>query len=53
MRRQQKKYLNAVNNNLECAMLAINELDDLEAAERLIIRAFINITHLANSENAK
>lgn len=46
-------YLNAVNNNLESAQLAVNELNDLEAAERLIRRAYINLQHLANSEVMK
>jgi len=45
-----KKYLNALNNNLESAQLAVNELDDLEAAERLIRRAYINLQHLANHQ---
>lgn len=53
MKRKSKYYLNAVNNNLECALMAVNELDDLEAAERLIMRAFINVQHLANSEADK
>jgi hypothetical protein len=51
--RKPKHYLNAVNNNLECAQVAINELDDLEAAERLIRRAYINLQNLANSEAVK
>jgi hypothetical protein len=51
--RKPKYYLNAVNNNLECAQVAINELDDLEAAERLIRRAYINLQNLANSEAVK
>jgi hypothetical protein len=53
MMRKAKYYLNAVNNNLESAQLAVNELDDLEAAERLIRRAYVNLQHLANSEAEK
>lgn len=53
MKHKTKRMLNAVNNNLECAMLAVNELDDLEAAERLIRRAYINLMNLANSEASR
>lgn len=53
MKHKAKRLLNAVNNNLESAMLAVNELDDLEAAERLIRRAYINLQNLANSEAAR
>lgn len=48
-----KEYLQAVNNNLECAMTAINENKDLEAAEKLIRRAYINLQNYALSELVK
>jgi hypothetical protein len=48
-----KEYLKAVNNNLECAIIAVNENRDLEAAEKLIRRAYINLQNLALSELVK
>jgi hypothetical protein len=37
-----------VNNNLETALMALNDLNDLEATERCILRAFYNLQRLAN-----
>jgi hypothetical protein len=38
-----------VNNNLETALMALNDLNDLEATERCILRAFYNLQRLANA----
>jgi len=51
--KKSKEYLNALNNNLESAMTAVNENKDLEAAEKLIRRAYINLQNLALSELVK
>lgn len=48
-----REYRNALNNNLESALIAVNENQDLEAAERLIRRAYINLQNLALSELVK
>jgi len=51
--KKSKEYLKALNNNLECAIIAVNENRDLEAAEKLIRRAYINLQNLALSELVK
>jgi hypothetical protein len=42
------QYRNAINNNIECAQVTLNEWEDLEATERLLKRALMNLTRLAN-----
>jgi hypothetical protein len=44
-----RKLEQYVNNNLETALVALNDFNDLEAVERCIRRAYFNLQRLANA----